>query len=175
MYSMMRQQGSVYDPESPVGMDLMRKRNPGRSLTPYQNIPQPTIPPSRPFGRTGTGIAYVPPRLGADYRQEGRPLVMNHEFEHAYGQSAHIPKQFREVAPVLGDIVFGAENFRRQERKPLLGKIPIGYKNQDAEWMRKQAQKFGYFDGRSMQSLLNTPEGVSYIKQAALGPYKSDR
>jgi len=36
--------------------------------------------------------------------------------------------------------------------------------------MRGQAQKHGYFDGRSMTSLLGTPEGISYLKQAALGP-----
>ena len=170
MFSMMKSQGSVYNPDSPVGMGLAKRRNPGRKLSNYSDIPNPTIPPTRPFGRRGTGLAYVPGVLSPAYTDFGRPLIANHELEHAYGQSARMPADKTEIAPVFGDLVFGAENFRRQERKPLLGKIPVGYKNQDIEWMRGQAQKHGYFAGRSMTSLLGTPEGVSYLKKAALGP-----
>jgi len=170
MFSMMKQQGSSYSPDSPVGMGLARRRNPGRKLSNYSDIPNPTIPSTRPFGRRGTGLAYVPSALGPSYKDFGRPLTTNHELEHAYGQSARMPADKTEIAPVLGDIVFGSENFRRQEKRPLLGKIPIGHKNQSAEWMRQQAQQHGYFDGRTMTSLLGTPEGISWIKQAALGP-----
>ena len=165
-----REQFPDYDPDAGVAYDLMRRRNPGRKLTPYQKIPQPTVPPSRPFARRGTGIAYVPPRLPVLAEDLGRPSAINHEFEHAFGQSRNTPRSVEEVAPVLGDIVFGAESFRRQAGKPLVGTIPYGYKHQDVEWMRSQAQKHGYFDGRSMTDLLRTPEGISYLRQASLGP-----
>jgi hypothetical protein len=163
-------QGDRYDPSSPVGQALVQRRNPGRTLTPYSQIPSPQYPPNRAFGRRGTGVAYVPPKLNPAGLRLGRPMIANHELEHAYGQSARMPADKTEIAPVLGDIVFGSENFRRQEKRPLLGNITVGHKNQSAEWMRQQAQQHGYFDGRTMTSLLGTPEGISWIKQAALGP-----
>tara|TARA_R110002096_G_scaffold134022_5_gene285116 strand:+ start:12340 stop:13584 length:1245 start_codon:yes stop_codon:yes gene_type:complete len=161
-----------YDPNSGVAYELMRRRNPGRKLTPYMQMGQEGLKspqkPSQAFAREGK--AYVPTHLPPDVRSLGRPLAINHEFEHAYSQPRNDPRSVSEVAPVLGDIVFGAESFRRQAGKPVTGKIPYGFKNQDVEWMRSQAQKHGYFDGRSMTDLLRTPEGISYLRQAALGP-----
>jgi hypothetical protein len=171
MIGMMDRQGRTYDAESPVGLGLVRKRHGERRLSNYSDfIPKSNVPPTRPFARRGTGLAYVPKVLPPSTKTFGRPLAINHEFEHAFEQHPKMPADKTEIAPVLGDLVFGAENFRRQEGRPLLGKIPVGYKNQDVEWMRGQAQKHGYFDGRSMTSLLGTPEGISYLKQAALGP-----
>lgn len=162
-------QSRRYDPSSPLAYAVMDRRNQGRKLSAYGDIKNPGYSATRSFGRRGTGLAYVPQQLDTNGLNLGRPMVANHELEHAYGQSAAMPNEVAEIAPVLGDVVFGAESFRRQEGKPLSGKIPVGYKNQDAEWMRQQAQKHGYFDGRPMQSLLNTPAGLSYLNQAARG------
>jgi hypothetical protein len=75
-----------------------------------------------------------------------------------------------EIAPVMGDLVFTAENFRRQEGRPLTGAMTLpGKKPSDIEWMRRMAQKHGYFDGRGMQELLETPAGRSFVKQMANG------
>ena len=161
-----------YDPDSGIAGELNRRRNPGRKLTPFIKMDQEGLrsprSPSEPFAYKGK--AYVPSNLPSAVRSLGRPLAVNHEFEHAYSQPRNTPRGVLEVAPVLGDIVFGAESFRRQAGKPLAGKIPYGFKNQDVEWMRSQAQKHGYFDGRSMTDLLRTPAGISYLRQAALGP-----
>jgi hypothetical protein len=171
MIGMMDRQGRTYDAESPVGLGLVSKRHGERRLSNYSDfIPKSNLPPTRSFARRGTGLAYVPKVLPPSTKGLGRPLAINHEFEHAFEQHPKMPADKTEIAPVLGDLVFGAENFRRQTGRPLLGKIPVGYKHQDVEWMRGQAQKHGYFDGRSMTNLLGTPEGISYLKQAALGP-----
>lgn len=183
-----RKQFPDFNPDADVAYDLMRKRNPGRKLTPlkemesnawYRNFGNKSFPPRlgvpqgspfEPFSYIGQGKAHVPKGLSIRAHTLGRPLVINREFEHAYDQSPNTPRSVEEIAPVLGDIVFGAESFRRQAGKPLTGKIQYGYKNQDVDWMRSQAAEHGYFDGESMTDLLRTPEGISYLKQAALGP-----
>jgi len=169
-----------FSPNSPDAFSLMKKRNAGRKLS---SIPEmqavhrkhtgkTLIKPPPAYAYSGMGAAFVDPTK--DWTPYGgEPQVINHEFEHAYAQPAGTHHSAAEIAPVLGDIVFGAEAFRRQAGKDLKGKIPYGFKNQEAGWMRQQASKHGYFDGKSMTELLRTPEGLSYLRQAALGPQSS--
>jgi hypothetical protein len=167
MLSMMNQQGTVYDPASDAAMRLMRRRNPGRQLQSTLQ-PKPSMP-GMPYGRTGQGKVFIPEKLDKTIQPYGKGLIANHEMEHAYAQTNSIPKDVSEIAPVIGDLVFGAESFRRQEKKPLRGNISVGSKERPIEWMRQQAMQHGYFDGRSMQDLLQTPAGLSYLSQAARG------
>ena len=169
-----------FSPNSPDAFSLMKKRNAGRKLSSIPEMQEvhrkhtgkTLIKPPPAYAYSGMGAAFVDPTK--DWTPYGgEPQVINHEFEHAYAQPAGTHHSAKEIAPVLGDVVFGAEAFRRQAGKPLEGKIPYGFKNQDAEWMRQQASEHGYFDGRSMTELLRTPEGLSYLRQAALGPQSS--
>lgn len=170
-----------FKPDSPDASSLMKKRNAGRKLSSIPDMQKvhkklsggkTLSKPPAAYAYSGSGAAFVDPAKSFS-SVGGRPSAINHEFEHAYAQPAETHFSAREIAPVLGDVVFGAEAFRRQAGKPLEGKIPYGFKNQDAEWMRQQASEHGYFDGRSMTDLLRTPEGQSYLRQAALGPQSS--
>lgn len=163
--------GGRYDPESPVAYHLMKRRNPGRKLTPFAKMGN--VNPALkgvPFAMDGK--AYVPKAENLDYlvQEVGRPVVMNHEWEHAYAQSPDTHPSVDEIAPVMGDIVAQAQSFRRQSQKDLDGNIRVGFKNQSPEWMRGMSKQHGYFDGRSMTDLLRTPAGTSWLRQAALGP-----
>ena len=176
MFGLMQQQGKSYDPNSDTAYRLMRQRNPGRRLKQWSEMPPIKYDDSKSQSSPGSGPgvrqkwgpgAYVPEKLSGTEVPFGRPMIANHEFAHTVqpvGQTFG-----KEIGPSVGDIAFGAESFRRQEGRPLLGKIPIGHKNQSAEWMRQQAKQHGYFDGRSMQGLLSTPAGKSWSSQAAHG------
>ena len=115
----------------------------------------------------------------------------NHEAEHAFQQHdldrRRIidknpkfvgPKQLYEdnqleIGPSIGDLIFRAEQFAKDEGKDLehTVKLPGGIEL-DINWMRDQARKRGYWGGpegepaRSMQDLIfNTPEGRAWYKQ----------
>ncbi len=162
---------------SEVADEMLRERNPGASVTPTDE--------SRAFARDG--VAYVPSEL-LSFPEAIRPTVAamgsqtiaNHELEHATKQPAkvaadqlgseHSPDQTaREIGPSMGDLAFRAEQFKREEGKPLDVQIelPGGIKH-DAQWIADQAKQHGYFEGRSMHDLLfNTEAGQQYMKQMA--------
>ena len=76
-----------------------------------------------------------------------------------------------EVGPSIGDLVFRAEQFKREEGKPLQHIVNLpGNKRHDINWMRDQALQHGYWDGRSMHDLIfGTPEGRQWYNQMVQG------
>ena len=110
----------------------------------------------------------------------------NHETEHAFQQPARrwansppqqsLGNREYEVGPSIGDIIFRAEQFAKEEGKDLehTVKLPGGVEH-DINWMRRQAKEHNYWGpsnpmiqgrGRSMTDLIfNTPEGRAWYKQ----------
>lgn len=60
MFNLMKQQRTNYNPFVPTGQALVDRRHSGRQLTPYQQMPNPSLPDTVPFSRRGSGRAYVP-------------------------------------------------------------------------------------------------------------------
>lgn len=126
----------------------------------------------------------------------GAPALLNHEIEHSRQDTLGVANEMRfpsakddprsarhrtldrgfrssgglEVAPTLGDLVYLVEQHRQGTGKPLdyTVELPDG-KALDADWMARMARQHGYFDGRSMQDLLQTPEGLSFTNQVLGG------
>ena len=202
MLEAIRQQGDTpnnrVNEESNIGYDILTQRFSPENIKKHLITKLPLVydedTMQAPQALPGE-YAYVP-RLGgigstdtsSFLRQMGRPAIINHELEHAVNQptqrgtgfpAANVFKgEAREIAPSVGDLVFMAEQFKRQNKKPLQHAVnltPANYRNDateggmkvDANWMADQAKRHGYFDGRSMEDLLlNTPEGQRWLQRA---------
>lgn len=149
-----------------------------------QRFPLAKIYPSDVSGLHKGGYAlegkpHVPesPSPGTLSERTGYYETANHEAEHAYNQkwtTATTSKGLKysyapvasEIGPSIGDIIFMSEQFAKEQGKPLQYEVtlPGGVKH-DVNWMREQATKHGYWDGRSMDSLLATPEGKQWLNR----------
>lgn len=154
------QANRVPEYKSPVAQALFGKRFPqvkaesitnqpggGWAIPGSQSFNVPATPETRPYA--------ISPKMGYY-------AVANHEAEHAYHQT---PKTVNEeIGPSVGDLVFMGEQFAREQGKPLQHRVQLpGGVSHDINWMREQAAKHGYWDGRSMDSLLATPEGKQWL------------
>lgn len=97
------------------------------------------------------------------------PVVANHEIEHMRqpgGLVGYSNRLLREFGPSIGDLLFAGETFNRTAGKPLSHSVqfPSG-ESRDIQLMIQQGKDHGYFDGRTMDSLLNTTEGQQWLKQ----------
>lgn len=156
---------------SSVGNAMLRSRFPGQGL---QGVNM-TFEPGGSYA-----LGRLSPRINIDQRQYlgGAPIdgstALNHELSHTYQNPPRntLPTEtfMAETGPSLGDIVFSGERINRETGVPLKHTVafPAG-KTHDLQWMIRQAQRHGYFDGRSMDDLLNTPEGAAWLRQAVQG------
>lgn len=166
--------------KSPESERLFRQRHPGRELNAAGAPPQgmatnPNEPIFPPIGQNTTkpssgsarpGQAKVAPKAGSPAEHiYGYYGIGNHEAEHAWDQTRN--DALREVGPAIGDLVFLGERFANEQGRPLQHDVqfPTG-QTHDINWMREQARKHGYWDGRPMSDLLfNTPEGRQWLEQ----------
>lgn len=176
---------SAYQP-TPVSQSLLAKRNAG---FPRPQPPPDSSPKNVAYSRNGQAfvtrdINQFPEdarELAANF---GQSTIENHEMEHAHrqphslfingkyrGTSAVRPYDEQEVGPSIGDLVFRAEQFAKEEGKPLQHKVELpGGKQHDINWMRQQAQQHGYWDGRSMDDLIfNNRAGQQWYNQMVEG------
>lgn len=143
-------------------------------------LPRPLPPPhgDRQPAHTVGGQAYVSPNMGSfgqgfqgTVSRLGKSVLDNHELEHATQQrgmtKSPVTKENAETGPVIGDIVFGAEQFSRENGRPLRHTVNLpGGVSHDADWMARQAGQHGYFDGGAMHDLIfNTPEGRQWYQR----------
>jgi len=69
-----------------------------------------------------------------------------------------------EIPASLGDIPYTAQVFKQHMKEPLNFPVKLSPNiTHDADWMAKQAEKHGFFSGRSTTELLATPSGQSYL------------
>jgi hypothetical protein len=157
--SINKQAATPQDFNSPTGERLYNQRNQGRPRPTSGNVsaaqtgkgtftvrgtPEPNNPVANAYGYWGQA---------------------NHEAEHAYSQSPTAAN--REIAPSIGDVVFATEKFQREQGKPLQHNLQLPGLNHDVTWMNDMAANYGYWDGRSMQELLETPAGQQWLQKAS--------
>lgn len=152
-------QGGSQSYMSPMAERMYRQRFPQGNPVPHAN---------QSFSNTD-GVPHVQTAPGDNQaiRSAGFWGIANHESEHAYNQPPAMPRDYHEIGPVLGDVVFAAEQFQRETGRPLGHEVRFPGVSHDANWMNQMATQHGYWQGRPIGDLLyNTPEGRQWLKRA---------
>lgn len=92
---------------------------------------------------------------------------MNRRMSHINYFDSPLQELAAETGPGIGDLVFEAEKYKKTTGSPARHVVafPSGAES-NLEWMRRQAEQHGYFDGVSIDSLLATPEGRAWLGRA---------
>ena len=146
-----------FDPDAPMAQMLADRLTAG--AVPTADMSDSKYGPDMPFAKTGTGRFGIPESLGPltakfpAMESFGKQGARVHEFTHASSQRPG--SKNREISPVMGDMAFAMESFRRQEGKELEGMLTLpGGGQVSASDFLGMARGDGYFNGVPMQEIL---------------------